>query len=306
MTDGCNHSPNVKLKRLKLAADGEALWTLPARTLLGQQDVDAGLAETAYALGAGKALAQIRRVVAGGAVDLGVLGRKVGRRVVEDAARLHGKRVRGAGKAKNAATAGASVALDRGKGLLRVVWWCERLVQGRGLVVLVGRDGSSGLGMVGRGWEGDALDGDGRLRDLGRRQRRRTYSQRGREGHEGRMPGAYRCSLFIEVPRGRGSLVRRYNQILPAFAKVGRRLGRERLALVVAGPQPVVDSTEYFGSGAPRPLLLVVRLPASLRDGRLAWSTRAERPLEGRQCRGPPWWGTGQQRRKDIARSAQV
>ena len=78
---GPGRLPNVELERLETASNGGAPGAFPARSLLAHQDVDTGLAETADALGTGVRLPQHRDSLAGGAVDLGVLGRVARRRV---------------------------------------------------------------------------------------------------------------------------------------------------------------------------------------------------------------------------------
>jgi hypothetical protein len=50
-------SPNVELEGLEAAAHGKTPGTLPPGSLLGEEDLDAGLAQAAYAVGAGEALA---------------------------------------------------------------------------------------------------------------------------------------------------------------------------------------------------------------------------------------------------------
>jgi hypothetical protein len=47
---------------------------------------------------------------------------------------------------------------------------------------------------------------------------------------------AYRSAVFINVACRRCGLVRCINQILPAFAVVSGRLGRESLSIAAAGP----------------------------------------------------------------------
>lgn len=74
-------SSDVELKGLKPAPDRCAPRTLPPRSVLRHQDVDARLAEPANTLSAGVRLAQERDPVASGAVDLRVAGRVSRRRV---------------------------------------------------------------------------------------------------------------------------------------------------------------------------------------------------------------------------------
>lgn len=51
---------------------------------------------------------------------------------------------------------------------------------------------------------------------------------------------AYRSAVLVDVARCRCGLVRRINQILPTFAIVGGRLGREGLSIAAAGPDAFI------------------------------------------------------------------
>lgn len=50
------------------------------------------------------------------------------------------------------------------------------------------------------------------------------------------LSAAYRGAVFIDVARCRCGLVCCINQILPTFAIVSGRLGREGLSIAAAGP----------------------------------------------------------------------
>lgn len=54
------------------------------------------------------------------------------------------------------------------------------------------------------------------------------------------ISAAYRSAVLVDVARCRCGLVRRINQVLPAFAIVGGRLGRESLSIAAAGPDAFV------------------------------------------------------------------
>lgn len=53
------------------------------------------------------------------------------------------------------------------------------------------------------------------------------------------VSAAYRSAVFVDVACCRCGLVCCINQILPAFAIVGGRLGREGLSIAAAGPDAV-------------------------------------------------------------------
>lgn len=72
---------DIELERLEPAADGGTAGTLPSGSVLLQENLDAGLAEAADALGARIRATQLRDVSACGAVYLGILRGIVGRRV---------------------------------------------------------------------------------------------------------------------------------------------------------------------------------------------------------------------------------
>ncbi len=102
-------SSNIELKRLEPAANSGTAGALPPGSVFYHEDLDAGGAEAADALGAGVGIPERRDTLAGGTVDLRVL-RRVGGRRVGEAAGAHVK---------------VFAALDAGEGLdgvLNVVW----------------------------------------------------------------------------------------------------------------------------------------------------------------------------------------
>lgn len=148
MKNGTGHLSNIQLEGLKAAPYRSTAGTLSPGALLAHQDVDAGLAQAAYALSAGVRLLEQGHTLAGGAVDLRVL-RRVARRRVGKASGL------------DVEVLAALATLDRWERLrgLRVVGRrCQRLLQRGCLVALEG--------MLREWGQRCPVDGDGGLRDL--------------------------------------------------------------------------------------------------------------------------------------------